>query len=291
MNKNKTVSVIGGDSRLIYAAEFLASHGYKVSAFYNEHGKIPESVKKGNELKDAFEGDIILLPLPVTKNGKMLNSPLSSSELPIKEITDGISERNTVFLGMGSTSLLKQLSAKAGAVCDYFTIESLTYKNALLTAEGLLGIILERSPLSLFSMKIAVTGYGRIGAFLAGMLKMLGADVSVFARNEIQRIKAEAIGIKANTMHHLEEDAQLFDCIINTVPSPVINEKAIRCSKPECIFIEAASQPYGIDSDACTRNARTLIKAFSLPGKTSPKTAGIIIAETVIKKEKELMKE
>ena len=49
----------------------------------------------------------------------------------------------------------------------------------------------------------------------------------------------------------------------------------------QTVLIETASAPYGIDFAACQHHNRELIKAFSQPGKTAPKTAGILIAETV----------
>lgn len=281
MTNKKNISVIGGDSRLIYAAEYLADSGHFVSVYGSEHGKIPTTVKNLSSLKEAMSNEIILLPLPVSKNGKSLNTPLSSKDIYLKDLTEEISEHNTVFLGMGQQSLLKQIEAKAKSVCDYFTIETLTYKNALLTAEGILGIILEKLPVSVFGLKIAVTGYGRIASFLSDMLFSLGANVTVFARNELQLTKARISGINTCKLTEIGEKAGEFDCIVNTVPSIVIDDKTILNTKKDCILIESASAPYGIDFEACSKHERVLIKAFSLPGKTAPKTAGIIIGETI----------
>ncbi len=289
MKTNKTLSVIGGDSRLIYAADYLSKTGFNVTLFGNEHGNYPADVSKSKCLTDAFSSDIILLPLPFSKNNKTLNTPLSSEEITVKDVIDCVRENNTVFLGMGQQSILKQLSAKAGNVYDYFTIETLTYKNALLTAEALLGIIIDKLPISVYGMKIAITGYGRIGSMLSEMLRKLGADVHIFARNDLQRLKAEVAGNKAYFIEEINNSADNFDCFINTVPNLVIKEDAIKKAKSDSVFIEAASFPYGIDFDACNTYKKTLIKAYSLPGKTSPKTAGIIIGETIANCLKEVL--
>lgn len=282
MNNINTFSVIGGDSRLIYAAEYLQKLGSDVSLFANEHGRIPEGISTCKSLSEALESDVIILPLPLSKNSKYLNSPLSSQIITLKELTDSVTEKNIIFLGMGSPSVTKQLSAKALSVYDYFTIETLTYKNALLTAEGLLGIILEKLPVSVNGMKIGVAGYGRIGALLCDMLNKLGADVTVFARNEVQRLKAELTGCKAEHTDNIRKRISDFACIVNTVPCRLIDDSIISASSKDCVFIEAASAPYGIDAEGCIKNNRALIKAFSLPGKTAPVTAGKIIGETVI---------
>ena len=123
---NKTVSVIGGDSRQIYAAEHLSFLGYKVGIYACEHGKIGGQIYISENLKNAFESDFIILPLPVSKNSKTLNSPLSSLNIEIKDIAELTTEKNTVFLGMGNKSLVKLLEARAKLVCDYYLIEKPT---------------------------------------------------------------------------------------------------------------------------------------------------------------------
>ena len=278
---NKNISVIGGDTRQLFAGKYLADKGFNVSFYGCEHGRIPDDTKYMEKLSDVQNSDIIILPLPVTKNGNLLNTPLSSQEIKIKDVIEVISDKHIVFYGMGNGNVKKFLDAKAEKAIDYYNVESLIYKNALLTAEGILSIVLERTQTTVSGMKIAVTGYGRIGTFISQKLKLLDADVTVFARNDIHRTIAKANGIKAKNIDELAENIANFECIINTIPFIVINEEAIKSSRNDSIFIETASAPYGIDSEACTKHNRNLIKAFSLPGKTAPKSAGYIIGETI----------
>ncbi len=278
---NNKISMIGGDSRQLYAAGYLIEKGYEINVFAAEHGLLPEGAKKSDSLTQAMKSEIILLPLPVSKNGNLLNTPLSSAEIRLRDITDEIKDHHKIFYGMGNLAFTKQVDAKAKFSCDYFTIESLIYKNALLTSEGIISIILDKLPVTVFGLKTAVTGFGRIGYFTTEKLLKLGADVTVFARNELQLIKAETLGAKAHKISEINNYIADFDCIINTVPADIINKEHIQKSKKDCIFIESASAPYGIDSNSCSEYGRTLIKAFSLPGKTAPKSAGIIIGETI----------
>lgn len=288
MKNNNSIAVIGGDSRQLFAADFLARSGYKVSVFANEHGKIPENADLLNMLSEIDAFEIILLPLPVSKNGKTINTPLSSQEITIKELTDVLSEKHTVFYGMGSEGFKRMIQARTKNHYDYFTSENLIYKNAYLTAEGIAGIILEKLPISVRGLKVAVTGYGRIGSFCCAILRKLGADVTAFTGRPEKIIKAEYSGIKGKLTEELQALVKDFDCIINTVPARVITSDIIKNTKPDCVLIESASAPYGIDSDACMKHNRQLIKAFSLPGKTSPKSAGIIIAQTIEEKLQEV---
>lgn len=277
--KSKNICIIGGDSRQLYAAKHLADNGYKVSIFACELGKLPANINKIDMLADCFKSEYIILPLPATKNNRLINTPLSSQTVSIKDIIEFTTDKHCIFAGMCPEPVSKQLSAKAKYLCDYFTIEELTIKNALLTAEGILSIILEKMPVSVFGMKIAVCGYGRIGVFISSMLKSLGADVTVFARNHDQLTKAHLNGLKTADINSIGGNISGYECVINTIPAPVINENAIKQIKDDCLLIESASAPYGIDFNACEKNNINLIKAFSLPGKKNPKSAGIIIAD------------
>lgn len=286
---NKSITVLGGDSRQLYMSEYLTEKSYDVKIFACEHGKNPIGTSECENIDDAMSSEIIILPLPVSKTGNTLNTPLSSKEIKLKEITDRISETHYIFYGMGSNGFSRNVQARSGYSCDYFNIEGLIYKNALLTAEGIISVVMDKLPITVFGMKAAVTGFGRIGCFTAERLRLLGAEVTVFARDELQLVKASAAGMRAVNISSVSDYTNEFDVIINTVPSLVLDRIAVNNSKPECVFIEAASSPYGIDSDACALYGRMLIKAFSLPGKCSPKSAGIIIGETIDKKLREVL--
>ncbi len=275
------IGIIGGDSRQLYAAEYLSGKGYKCFVYGFMHTTIPPSLKIALNLKEIMSNKIILLPLPVTKNGKTINSPLSQADIPLKDIAEQLTDEHIILYGMAPISTERQIIAKCKNAVDYYKIESFTLKNALLTAEGLVGIILDKLPQSCFKMKIAITGFGRIGSFTAEKLSSLGAEVSIFARNRTQLLRAATSGYNSLNLSALKDNIYRFDCIINTVPSVIIDNNIISNSNKSCVFIEAASAPYGIDFDSCIKNERTLIKAFSLPGKTAPKSAGIIIAETL----------
>ena len=281
MKLNRSVTVLGGDTRQIYAAERLYELGYSVCVYGFDDTSRPIRLPKAENLEKALQSDIIVLPLPVTKNNKTLNASFAKHEILLRDILELIPDEKLVLLGMGNDIFTRELLGTGAEYHDYYKREELTVKNALLTAEGVLGIILDRLPVTVYGLSTVITGYGRVGYFTAKLLHALGADVTVCARDPVQRAKAETAGMKAKRLPALTEEIKAADCVINTVPSKLITADIIASSKKECLFIEAASAPYGIDFDACAQYGRTLVKAFSLPGKTSPKTAGIIIADTV----------
>ena len=282
MHTIQTVSVVGGDTRQIYAAQRLEEYGFDVRLYGLEHyGGDQLLPPMAQTLPQALESDAVVLPLPCSKNGKNLNAPFAHREIPLRELAELSRPDAVFFTGMAAESFAKSLSAGGAAVFDYFRDEALTVKNALLTAEGVLGIILEKTPVTVWRMAAAVTGYGRVSCFICRALKALGAEVTVYARNPTQLARAEAAGLHTARLHRLAEQACRYDVIINTVPAPVITAPAVENTRHDCLLIETASAPYGVDFEACKRYDRELVKAFSLPGKTAPKTAGILIAETV----------
>lgn len=279
--KNKTISVIGGDSRQLFCSEHLRHLGYDVTVYGCELGKINKEVVTATDLKTAFKSEYIILPLPVSKSSGFLNTPLSEKNIELKHVIENTTEKNTVFFGMGSKVFTKMIEAKAGKIYDYFESDELILKNAFLTAESLLGIILDKTKISVNGMRVAVTGYGRIGSILCHMLNALGADVSVFLRNSLQYTKANLDNTKAFYYDKLAEKINTFDCIVNTVPARIFSDDILKEINDECVIIECASAPYGFDFERCETLGVSVIKGFSLPGKKRPKTAGIIIAETV----------
>ncbi len=281
MLKKPSISVIGGDTRQIFAADYLHNEGYSVKIYACEHGKTPSKLKTCNSIKEAFDSEVIILPLPVSKSAGLLNTPLSSSELQLKDLIEATVSKNLIYLGMAQSGLLKQLTAKTDYVFDYYKDEAFNLKNARLTSEGIISILLEKLSVSIIDLKVAITGFGRIGFFTADLLNKLGARVTVFARNSQQLTKAQLTGNTAIHLSRLDYYADCFDCVINTVPYRIISEDFIKNTRGDCLLMETASAPYGFDFSICEKYNKNVIKAFSLPGKSVPKSAGIVIAQTI----------
>ncbi len=288
MNKKPELAVIGGDSRQIYAAEHFVKKGFDVKIFGCELENITDKLLHCNNLKEATDSTILVFPLPFTKNNKYINSPLSEKNIAISEILEMIKSNHNIFLGMANNSIIRHFRCKTNEVTDYYSDESFMLKNALLTAEGIINIMTDKLPTTLNGLNVAITGYGRIAYFTAKLLKNMGAFITISARSKEQLVKAELDGHKTISLTNIGDGINKFDCIINTIPHQIINYELINLSKKDCVFIETASSPYGINADDCNKSGRLLIKAFSLPGKNSPKSAGIIIADTISEKLKEV---
>ena len=145
------------------------------------------------------------------------------------------------------------------------------WENAAITAHCSLKYILNALPVTLASQPVLVIGWGRIGKCLAGILKALGAEVTVSARKAEDRAMLQALGFAATDCASQRFSAQGFRVVINTVPAPVL---AGDTCDPACYKLDLASR-LGISGEK-------VVWARGLPGKDAPETSGKLIAQTIL---------
>ena len=272
----RNIVIIGGDKRQRYLKDYLTEKGYNISSY-----GLFDWDDDTDKLKSIINEDsVIVLPLPATRNDKTIVMPFSKREISIDRLMSLLGKNNIVFGGIIKGELLSRLRETDIPFVDYYDNEFIE-KNAVLTAFGALKILLEHIDFALPLGKYAITGYGRVAKETASLLTSLSCDVTVFARNSSQRDDAMIKGCKSEPLTQLPSQSDKFDIVINTVPSNVINEDAISNMKKSCKIIELASAPYGLDFDMARNHSIDVVKAFSLPGKYTPKTAGEIIGKKI----------
>lgn len=275
--KDNNFLILGGDNRSLYLGEYLEKQNFRVCYYAFNQTDCYEN------LGDAInESAIIVLPLPLTRDRLTLNSPLFDETVLLADIYALATPDKMFFGGQLPKSFCEELDARGAPYSDYFLLDELAIYNAVPTAEGVLKVLIEELPVTVHGMKCAVTGYGKVGKVLASTLKALGADVTVFARKESDFADAFAKSLKHMHFETLETESHDFDALINTVPTKVIGASVIDKLNPECVLVEIASAPFGIDFQAAKERAMTVVKASSLPGKVAPKSAGEIIGRSIL---------
>ncbi len=263
---------IGGDQRQQYAAQYLMRQGCSVTT--------AEDCPEFERMVEA--ADYIVLPLPVSRDGIRINSPMSIAPLTLKKVIRALDESKTVFAGMPSKDLEVELSCKDIKLYDYYKNEALAILNSISTAEGVIHEAIGSMSIDLHGSKVAVFGYGKASSALARRLVALGAQVWAFARSERDRAAAEADNCKAIPLDSISSQNIAFDLVVNTVPAPVVTEKFIKSLPKSCLIIEIASAPFGVDFTAAEAEGIRVIRCPSLPGMYSPKSAGEAIARTIL---------
>lgn len=163
---------------------------------------------------------------------------------------------------------------------EYLSDEGFALKNACLTAESALAIAVNESEKSLINAKILIIGYGRIARALHRYLTPFTNNTVICARNSKQRVLAEINGAESCDFDRLKIKNN-YDFVFNTVPFPVMNEHELKALNNDALVIDLASFPGGVDKHQARVNGIKLVQAWGLPGKYSPKTAGLFIAQTV----------
>ena len=138
------------------------------------------------------------------------------------------------------------------------------------------------SPITLHGSKCIVLGFGRCGKVLAHMLKGIGANLSVEARSLSDLAYIESYGYKPVPLGELSQCMDQYDFIFNTIPTMILDEKKLNKVKKDCVIIELASKPGGIDFNVAKKRGIKIIDAQSLPGKVAPETAAKIIFDTIL---------
>ncbi|MCH5202112.1 MAG: dipicolinate synthase subunit DpsA [Oscillospiraceae bacterium] len=276
-SKKKTFSVLGGDKRSYYLAKALRNDGYEV--------KLCGFDKLSNmncEIAAALDSDILILPLMPFKEGKRINTPFSNNEsgIDLSGYEDELKDKK-IFTGKKDQLFSEFPKLSHNNICSYSDREEFSVKNAVPTAEGAINQAIINSDFTINGSSILVCGYGRIGKVLSEMLRGMGAEVTVSARKSSDLAWIKLNGF-AGTVTGDFQDISKYNIIFNTVPSMVFNGDILKRIKQDCLIIDLASKPGGVDFEEAEKLGIKTIHALSLPGKIAPKSAGEIIESTIL---------
>lgn len=282
MKSIKRFLIIGGDIRQIYVADKLKERGFEAELCGFDL-PAPRSECKFNMKPPEMclaDFDAVILPLPVSRDTVHLNAPFSSEKIKLAALAEAMERGTRIFCGMMpecARGLFRECE-----IFDYFRREEFEILNALPTAEGVLGIAVEKLDVTVAGAKILVAGYGKTGKAISRLLGAMGADVTVAARSAAARASAKINGCTACGVSENMLENEKFDMLVNTIPAPIFTRKALAKADKNILLVEIASPPYGIDFNAASDFGLKTVLAGSLPGKVAPKTAGGIICDTIL---------
>lgn len=271
--------VVGGDLRQAELAKQLAEDGHTVRTFgLTAHsGQVfPES-----DLTQLSKADCVIFPLPVSSSNGLLNAPALSSPPDLSSIFPLLSPNCILMGGRLDSETQKLASAHGLTIHDYYDREELAVANAVPTAEGALQLAMEHLPITIHGARVLVLGFGRVGRLTAQRFSALGAKVSIAARKYEQLAWAQAVGFGCEHLEQLSGWLCSYNLIINTVPALILTKEHLKDLAPDCLILDLASNPGGVDKHAAAELGIQLIHALALPGKVAPVSAGIILKRTV----------
>ncbi len=280
-------AVIGGDLRCAYMAGLLAADGYKVIASGFDGADLPPCVTGCTNPSQAVAlAEFVILPMPVTTDGRTINAPFSRSRITLDEVLGAMKPSQKLVGGAVSDEVRAEVESRGLSIIDYLHRDELAVYNAVPTAEGAIQLAMEELPITIHGARCLVTGYGRIARALACRLGALGADVTVAARKFSDIARAESQGHHGVEIAHLD-DVGDFDVIFNTIPALIFDRGRLEKLEKSTLLIDLASRPGGVDFNAAAELQLKTIWALSLPGRVAPKSAGQIIKNTILNMIKE----
>ncbi len=227
-------------------------------------------------VKDIFaDCKNIVLPFPSTRSNLAF---LSEG----KSLSDYFSSEHTVIGGMIRDDLKAELEKIGIKFYDYFENEAYVLKNAHLTSQGALRLLLENTEDFLVGKRVLVTGFGRIGKSLAIMLKSLGMKVFVTVRREEAAAEALAYGFEVLTFKTFSGTLFYYDYIFNTVPSTVFSYRDVSHIKDTAIYFELASSPFGAEKKDFELLGKNYVHGGALPGRYYPKAVAQNIVDYIL---------
>lgn len=267
------IAVVGGDEREREIARLAAETGASITAFgcpWPESG-VP-SVRYASSAADALKGaHVALFPIP----GMTLDGAIFATEkiVPDTGLLSQMAPGAHIILGLADAALKRAASELGIGIHEYEHDQTLMLLRAPAIVEGVIKIIVENTDVTIHNTPVCVLGQGNIGTVLTRTLVLLGAKVTVAARNPVQRANAYTLGADSITIDELKKQVSGFDIIISTVPAPIISKEVVDDLAPGTLLVDISAPPGSIDLDYASSQGIKAVWARAM-GRRAPITVG-----------------
>lgn len=287
-------AVIGGDLRIIKLVKMLAADGNTVYTYGSEKAeelKSQTNIIFSEKLSKAIPEnvEVVIGPIPFSSNGININAPFSEKEISIRDLMHYLNAK-ILIAGSISPDIYDMANDEYIEIIDIMKREELAVLNTISTAEGAIEIAIANTNKIIHGSNTLILGFGRIGKVLARKMAGLSARVTCAARKDEDLAWIKAYGHRATNINFLGENLSEFDIIINTVPHLILTQERMQYVKSDCLLIDLASNPGGIDKKSAKDRNLKLVWALALPGKVAPVTTAEFIKDTIYNILKEIYK-
>ncbi|MDW5298609.1 MAG: dipicolinate synthase subunit DpsA [Sedimentibacter sp.] len=273
-------TILGGDKRSLELGKLLMKDGNVVCIYGFD--SLEQYKYESVRLDEAIEyADVIVGPLPFSTDNINVNAPFSIEVIPIDKVFNLMSEKQMIVGGKFNIEYEEKLKNNNLKSADYFEREEMQVLNAIPTAEGAIQIAMEETPITLHNSNVIVLGYGRIGKSLSKTLYGIGANVHVEARKYSDLAWIKNYGYIPIHIRELKTYLPRMNIVFNTIPQMILNKELLKSIDNDCIIIDLASKPGGVDLEAAKELEIKVISALGLPGKVAPVTAAMVIKDTI----------
>ena len=267
------IAILGGDEREQEIARLAATTGAAVMAYgfpWPEAGisGVTLAQTAGECLQDA---DFCLMPIP----GMATDGSIFANEkiVPGEDLLSVMAGGAHIILGKADAGLAQAANKLGIAIHEYEHDQELMLLRAPAIVEAALRIIIENTAITIHKAHICVVGQGNIGSVLTRTLVALGAQVTVAARNPVQRAAAATLGADGLPLERLAAAASGFDMMLSTVPAPIVTRQVIDELPATALVMDLSAPPGGVDLAYAESTGRKALWARAL-GRRAPITVG-----------------
>ncbi len=283
---NYDYAVIGGDMRQVYLVNAFTQSGSRVCAYAlcakTDQGRCVDALSEICSASSCLIG-----PIPLSKNGDVLNQSTLKQALPIDQFLDYLKPGQTFFAGCIPEDFRLKAMDKGVRVFDLMKDAQLSIFNTLATAEGAICEAIQRSAINLHHSSCAVLGYGKCGGTLSSYLKGLFCHVYAVSNQGEERARAALVADQTGNLEAFQECAGSFDYVFNTIPAMVMDGKILEKMKRSVTIIDIASAPGGVDYEAARQLGLNAVLCPGLPGKYAPYSSARAVKEVIERSLKE----
>lgn len=277
------VLIIGGDARYLEIIDALCKR--EANIYLIGYEKISFQQANIFQLQDAevdfTKMDAIILPVHGTApDGKVTSSYSTKHFTLTKEMLQATAKHCVIYTGITNDFLDEATKNRQLEVV--FARDDVAIYNSIPTAEATLQLAIEHTTTTIHRANVIVLGFGRVGFTVARLFKNVGANVTVAVRKDTDIARITEMGMKPILIKDLREEIADNTICMNTIPSLILEKKVISAMNQNTLIIDLASAPGGTDFEFAKEKGIKTVHALGLPGKTAPKTAGKIIAKTII---------
>lgn len=278
-----SITILGGDLRQCYAAEYLLQAGWQVTCFHTPDFPWSAEISFADSISQALAAsDLILMPAPLSKDGLHLFQTCSDpSPCLLTELWSALPPGKILAVHNLPKETEQELTKKGCPIFSFSQSPVFSTENALLTAEGLLAEVVRYTPFSLSSANVLLLGYGRCGSAIGTLLHPICRSLSLLEQDEQKRSQAEKKGLCPVASEDFPKVLPTCSLVINTIPAQILEPGQIQLLSDDCHIFDIASAPFGFPADLTEQYLLPYFRLPGLPGRFSPITSGQLIGKII----------
>jgi dipicolinate synthase subunit A len=278
------IAIIGGDARQLEVISKCIDMDASVYLFGFENLERQYiGAEKRSLTPDHLKGmDAVILPIVGTDDEGNVESIFTSEKLTLTdEHIIRLPKSAKIYTGMAKTYLKNLCQKHDKELVELLDLDDVAIYNSIPTAEGALMMAIQNTDITIHGSTSVVLGLGRVGFTMARVLDALGSKVRVGVRKQEHIARIVEMGMEPFELRDLQHQVKDIDLLFNTIPTMIVTSQIIAQMPHHSVIIDLASRPGGTDFRFAERRGVKALLAPGLPGIVAPKTAGIIIANTL----------